>query len=274
MLRHIINYRRSIVLFLVILLVTALLFPELQKRPFYFLSRPVVFVLSGLQAGLTWIGGGVGNTWTGYINLVSVRRENERLRQDLSRLQNENLQLQETARAAERLQEFLDFKKNATYHLLAAAVIGRDPSNWYRTLMINKGSRDGVAVEMGVITPAGVVGRVIKTGPAVSQVLLMTDRNSTVAALTQRSRDEGLVEGTEKGLARIKYLSLLADVKEGDLVLTSGLTGSFPKGLAIGTIGRVTKKELDLFKEAEVIPGMDFSMIEEVLVVTSVEDRK
>jgi rod shape-determining protein MreC len=234
----------------------------------------VVFVLSGLQTGLTWISGGFGNAWTGYINLVSVRRENERLRQDLSRLQHENLQLQETARAAERLQEFLDLKKNAPYHLLAAAVIGRDPSNWYRTLTINKGSRDGVAVEMGVITPAGVVGRVIKTGPAVSQVLLMTDRNSTVAALTQRSRDEGLVEGTEKGLARIKYLSLLADVKEGDLVLTSGLTGSFPKGLPIGTIGRVTKKELDLFKEAEVIPGMDFSKIEEVLVVTSVEDRK
>jgi len=274
MLRQIINYRRSLVLFLVILLVTVLLFPELQKRPFYVLSRPVVFVLSGLQAGLAWVGGGIGNTWTGYINLVSARRENERLKQDLARSQNENIQLQETARAAARLQEFLELKKNAAYHLLAASVIGRDPTNWYRTLMINKGSREGIAVDMGVITPSGVVGRVIKTGPAVSQVLLMTDRNSTVAALTQRSRDEGLVEGTEKGLARIKYLSLLADVKEGDLVLTSGLTGSFPKGLPIGTIGRVTKKELDLFKEAEVIPGMDFSTIEEVLVVTSVEDRK
>jgi rod shape-determining protein MreC len=140
--------------------------------------------------------------------------------------------------------------------------------------MINKGSRDGVAVEMGVITPAGVVGRVIKAEPAVSQVLLITDRNSAVAALIQRTRDEGLVEGTEKGLARIKYLSLLADVKEGDLVLTSGLTGSFPKGLPIGTLGLVTKKELDLFQQAELTPNVDFSKIEEVLVVTSLDERK
>lgn len=274
MLRQIINYRRFIVLFLVVLLVTVLLFPELQKRPFYFLGRPVVFVISGLQKGLTWIGEGFGNGWKGYINLVSVRRENERLKQDLAQLQNENIRLQEAALANQRLQELLDLKKEAAYHLLAAGVIGRDPSNWYRTLMINKGSRDGVAVEMGVITPAGVVGRVIKAEPAVSQVLLITDRNSAVAALVQRTRDEGLVEGTEKGLARIKYLSLLADVKEGDLVLTSGLTGSFPKGLPIGTLGLVTKKELDLFKEAEVTPNVDFSTIEEVLVVTSLDERK
>jgi rod shape-determining protein MreC len=274
MLRQIINYRRFIVLFLVVLLVTVLLFPELQKRPFYFLGRPVVLVISGLQKGLTWIGGGFGNAWKGYINLVSVRRENERLNQDLARLQNEKIQLQEAVHASERLQELLDLKKGSAYQGLAAAVIGRDPSNWYRTLMINKGSRDGVAVEMGVITPAGVVGRVIKAEPAVSQVLLITDRNSAVAALIQRTRDEGLVEGTEKGLARIKYLSLLADVKEGDLVLTSGLTGSFPKGLPIGTLGLVTKKELDLFQQAELTPNVDFSKIEEVLVVTSLDERK
>ncbi|MBI3811719.1 MAG: rod shape-determining protein MreC [Nitrospirae bacterium] len=274
MLRQIINYRRFIVLFLVVLLVTVLLFPELQKRPFYFLGRPVVFVISGLQKGLTWIGGGFGTVWNGYVNLVSVRRENEQLRRDLARLQNETIRLQEDAHANERLQELLDLKKAAAYHGLAAAVIGRDPSNWYRTLMIDKGSRDGVAVEMGVITPAGVVGRVIKAEPAVSQVLLITDRNGAVAALVQRTRDEGLVEGTEKGLARIKYLSLLADVKQGDLVLTSGLTGGFPKGFPIGTLGRITKKEPDLFKEAEVTPNVDFSKIEEVLVITSLDDRK
>ncbi|HEY5595270.1 MAG TPA: rod shape-determining protein MreC [Nitrospiria bacterium] len=274
MLRQIINYRLFIVLFLIVLLVTVLLFPELQKRPIYFLGRPVVFVISGLQKGLTWIGGGFGNAWEGYINLVSVRRENERLKQDLARLQNETIQLQEAALAHERLRELLDLKKTAAHRLLAAAVIGRDPSNWYRTLMINKGSRDGVAVEMGVITPAGVVGRVLKAGPAVSQVLLITDRNSAVAALIQRTRDEGLVEGTENGLARIKYLSLLADATEGDLVLTSGLTGSFPKGLPIGTLGRVTKKDLDLFKQAELTPRVDFSKIEEVLVVVSLDEQK
>ncbi|MBI3994768.1 MAG: rod shape-determining protein MreC [Nitrospirae bacterium] len=271
MLRQIINYRRFIILFLIVLLVTALLFPEMQKRPIYFLGRPVVFLISGLQKGMAWIGGGFGNIWNGYINLVSVRRENERLKQDLARLQNETIRLQEAAQAHERLLQLLDLKTEADYRAVTAAVIGRDPSNWYRTLLINKGRRDGVAVEMGVITPAGVVGRVIKAEPAVSQILLMTDRNSAVAALVQRTRDEGLVEGTEKGLARMKYLSLLSEAKEGDLVLTSGLTGSFPKGLLIGTLGRPAKKDLDLFQQAEVIPGVDFSTLEEVLVITSLD---
>jgi rod shape-determining protein MreC len=272
MLRQIINYRRFILLFLVVLLVAALLFPELQKRPFHFLGRPVVFLVSGIQEGLTWIGGGFGHVWNGYIDLVSVQRENETLRQDLARLQNENIRLEEAALANDRLKQLLDLKKEMPYHLLAAEVIGRDPSNWYRTVMINKGTRDGVGIEMGVITPAGVVGRVIKADPASSQVLLLTDRNSAVAALIQRTRDEGLVEGTEKGFARIKYLSLLADLNEGDLVLTSGLTGVFPKGLQIGTLGRATKKELDLFQQAEVTPAVDFTKLEEVLVVRFPKD--
>jgi rod shape-determining protein MreC len=273
MLRQIINYRRFIILFLAVLLVAVVLFPELQKRPVYYLGRPAVFLLSGLQKALTWTANGIGGVWNGYINLVSVRRENEILKRDVVRLQDENVQLQEAAQANERLEQILNFRKANAFHTLVAAVIGRDPSNWYRTLMINKGTRDGVAIEMGVITPVGVVGRVIKADPTVSQVLLVTDRNSAVAALIQRTRDEGLVEGTERGLARIKYLSLLADLKEGDLVLTSGLTGSFPKGLPIGTLGHATKKELDLFQQAEVVPSVDFSKLEEVLVITSLEDR-
>jgi rod shape-determining protein MreC len=273
MLRQIINYRRFIILLLAVLLVAVLLFPELQRRPVSFLGRPVVFLISGLQKGLTRTTDGVASLWRGYIDLISVRRENARLKQDLDRLQSENLQLQEAAQTNERLQQLLDFKKSNAYPMVAAAVIGRDPSNWYRTLMIDKGTRDGVAIDMGVITPVGVVGRVIKTDSKVSQVLLVTDRNSAVAALIERTRDEGLVEGTERGLARIKYLSLLADLKAGDLVLTSGLTGNFPKGLPIGTLGRVTKKELDLFQQAEVVPSVDFSKLEEVLVITSLGDR-
>ncbi|HUK55683.1 MAG TPA: rod shape-determining protein MreC [Nitrospiria bacterium] len=274
MLRQIINYKRFIILLLTVLFVAVLLFPELQKRPVYFLGRPVVFLVSGLQKGLARTSDGFANVWRGYINLISVQRENGVLKQDLARLQSENLRLQEAAQADERLRLLLDFKKANAYSMVPASVIGRDPSNWYRTLTIDKGTRDGVAIDMGVINPAGVVGRVIKTDPTLSQVLLVTDRNSAVAALIQRTRDEGLVQGTERGLARIKYLSLLADLKEGDLVLTSGLTGNFPKGLPIGTLGRVTKKDLDLFQQAEVVPSVDFSKLEEVLVITSImEDR-
>jgi len=273
MLRQRANHRRIFILLLILLLLGVILFPELQKRPLYFLARPVVLVITGLQAGLTWIGGGFGHVWQNYFDLVSVKRENDLLKQDLARLQNEKIQLLEAAQAADRLQQLLDLKEAVSYHLVAARIIGRDPSNWYRTVMINKGTRDGVNVEMGVITPVGVVGRVIKSSATASQVLLATDRNSAVAALIERTRDEGLVEGTENGMARIKYLSLLAELQEGDLVLTSGLTGVFPKGLQIGTLGRTTKKESDLFQQAALVPSVDFSKLEEVLVITSLEER-
>jgi len=273
MLRQKAIHRRFIILFLIILLIGVILFPEIQKRPLHYLSQPIVVAVTGIQAGMTWIAGGFTHVWENYIALVTVRRENELLKQEVARLQNDKTQLQEAALANLRLQRLLDLKETASFRSVAAAVIGRDPSNWYRTLMINKGSRDGVEVEMGVVTPVGVVGRVIKTSATASQVLLVTDRNSAVAGMIQRTRDEGLVEGTENGMARIKYLSLLADLQEGDLVLTSGLTGTFPKGLQIGTLGRATKRESDLFQQAALVPSVDFSKLEEVLVITSLNGR-
>lgn len=269
--RQIKNYSGFIVLFIIFMIVFLFLFPEMQRRPVHFLTRPLVFVLSEIQGSLTGIGRGLGNIWFGYINLASVRSENERLRLDLARLRNENIRLQEVALTHERLGQILEFKKEGGPQFLLASVIGRDPSNWYRTVMIDKGEKDGVEVEMGAVSPHGVVGRVIKTNRSVSQVLLLTDRNSAVAGRVQRTRDEGLIEGTERGLARMRYLSLLAEARAGDLVLTSGLAGIFPKGLLIGTLGPVMKEEPDLFQQAEIIPSMDFSKLEEVMIITSLD---
>ena len=216
---------------------------------------------------------GVGRIWSGYMDLTQVREENLKLREELHRLQDENIRLLEARAAYDRLEQLLSFKIQSPYPVIAARVVGRDPTNWYRTLMIDKGEREGVAVDMGVIVPSGVVGRVIKTAPHLSQVLLLTDRNSAIAALVQRTRDEGIVEGTEEGLARIKYLSTLSELQEGDRVLTSGLAGSFPKGLFIGQIHRVEKQERALFQQAEIIPSVDFSKLEEVLVIVSPESK-
>ncbi|HEY5649762.1 MAG TPA: rod shape-determining protein MreC, partial [Nitrospiria bacterium] len=190
-----------------------------------------------------------------------------------SRLLAENIRLEEAALAHKRLEEILGLKQTGRFSFIPANVIGRDPTNWYQTLQIDKGTRDGVAVDMGVTTPRGVVGRVIEAGPTSSKILLLTDRNSAVAGLVQETRDEGIVEGTEKGLARIKYLSLLATSEEGHRVITSGLAGSFPKGFLIGILGPLTKKENDLFQEARVIPATDFSRLEEVLVITGLREE-
>jgi rod shape-determining protein MreC len=211
--------------------------------------------------------GGIGDIWEGYIALVRTKKENEKLVEDLQQLQAENLRLRDLALENSRLQQLLEFKQTSPLELTAAKVVGRDPTNWYRTAMINKGEQAGLKAGMGVITPVGVVGRIIKTTPAASQVLLLTDHNSSVAALVQRTRDEGLVEGTEAGLARIKYLPILSEVGVDDVVLTSGLAGIFPKGLMIGQVTEIQKKEDGLFQVARIKPAVDFTKLEEVLVI-------
>jgi rod shape-determining protein MreC len=153
--------------------------------------------------------------------------------------------------------------------MVAARVIGRDTGNWYRTILLNKGQSDGFKPDMGVVTPAGVVGRIVKTTAATSVVLLVTDPNNAIAGLIQRTRDEGIVEGTTQALARLKYIPLLSNARPGDQVVTSGLVGGFPRGLTIGTITRIDKDEGALFQSAELTPDVDVGRIEEVLVIQS-----
>jgi rod shape-determining protein MreC len=262
-----IGYKRLFVLLLIFIFLIFFLFPELQKRPMYYMMRPFAYLISTLQNGFMGVVQGVGGAWSGYIQLTQVRKDNLGLNEELERLRDENVRLLEAKAALDRLELLLAFRTQSPYPVIAARVIGRDPTNWYRTLMIDKGERQGVRVDLGVIVPSGAVGRVIKTTPDYAMVLLLTDRNSAVAAIVQETRDEGIVEGTEKGLARIKYLSTLSEVKEGDQVVTSGLTGDFPKGILIGRIRQVERQEMALFHQAEVMPSVDFSKLEEVLVL-------
>jgi rod shape-determining protein MreC len=135
--------------------------------------------------------------------------------------------------------------------------------------VLNRGERDGIRPEMGVMTQAGVVGRVVKANPSTAVVLLITDPNNAVTGLIQRTRDEGIVEGTVRGLARMKYIPLLSAARVGDTVVTSGLTGGFPKGLVIGSVRSIERVEGDLFQSADITPEVDVSKLEEVLVIST-----
>jgi rod shape-determining protein MreC len=270
MFRSLVNYRRLIVLVLFTTLIIFLLSPELQHRPLLLVERPVGYLVLFFQRGLGTVVQGISHGWSHYIALGHMYEENQRMETEIEQLKIDNTQLQEMAIANDRLTELLGFKQKSPFRMTAAEVIGRDLSNWYRTVMINKGEKDGVSRDMGVVTPAGVVGRIVKTSASYSHVLLLVDPNSAVAALVQRSREEGIVAGTEKGLTQMKYLSTMADVKVGDVVMTSGLAGSFPKGLPIGKVSRVENKQTDLTQQVEVIPAVDFSRLEEVLVITSI----
>jgi rod shape-determining protein MreC len=122
---------------------------------------------------------------------------------------------------------------------------------------------------MGVLTLSGVVGRVVKATNYSSVVLLVNDPNNAVPGLIQRTRDQGIVVGTIGGRARMRYIPLLSTVQLGDVVATSGLTGAFPKGIPIGTISRIEKEDDDLFLSAEIVPEVEFTKLEEVLVITA-----
>jgi rod shape-determining protein MreC len=250
-----------------LLLAALFLFPHQSQGLLQYLDGPVGQVVRLPLEAVASLDQGLSGLLERYIALQGVQEENQRLRQDIEWLRGQNSQLREAASATERLASLLQFKEQALPVMVAAQVIGRDSTNWYRSVILNKGESDGIKPDMGVITPAGVVGRVVKTTGATAVVLLVTDPNNAIAGLIQRTRDEGIVEGTQQGLAKLKYIPLLSGVRDGDHVVTSGLVGGFPRGLAIGTITRIGKEEGALFQTAELTPEVDVGRLEEVLVI-------
>jgi len=206
--------------------------------------------------------------WARYVALRKVQEENEQLRREIEFLRGQAADLREMAAANQRLGELLKFQGKTPSQTVAARVIGRDATNWYQGVVLDKGEQDGIRAEMGVLTLSGAVGRVVKTRASTSVVLLITDPNNAVTSLIQRTRDEGIIEGTFDGKARMKYIPVLSTVRVGDPVVTSGLTGGFPRGVPVGTITSIQKDEGGLFQTAEVQPEVDFTKLEEVLVVT------
>lgn len=259
--------RRLALVCFTLLLLAFSLFPSQSQGLLQYLDGPIGQVVRLPLEAIASLDQGVADLWQSYVALQGAQIENQQLKRDLEWLQGQNSQLREAAAATDRLAALLKFKEQAMPTMVAAQVIGRDATNWFQAVILNKGENDGIQKNMGVVTPAGVVGRVVKTTAASSVVLLVTDSNNAIAGLIQRTRDEGIVEGTQKGQARLKYIPLLSTVKEGDRVVTSGLVGGFPRGLAIGTITHIDKEEGALFQSAELAPDVDVSRVEEVLVI-------
>jgi len=261
--------RRVTLVLLALLLSALLVFPTQSQGLLQYIGVPLAPIVTLPIETLAALDRNLRDVWEGYVALHGVREENQRLRREVELLRDQNSRLREGVSASQRLTALLEFKERTASQTVAAQVIGRDATNWYRAVMVNKGEGDGVRVEMGVITPAGVVGRVVKTNASASMVLLVTDPNNAITGLIQRTRDEGIVEGTARGLARLKYIPLLSTVRSGDRVITSGLTGGFPRGLPIGVITSIDKTEGDLFQSAEIVPDTDLTRLEEVLIITA-----
>lgn len=209
--------------------------------------------------------------------LGGMQAEIDSLQKQIATLEMENNQLRENCRELERLRSLLGFKtSNPQYELLAARVIGRSFSNWFSTLTIDAGSKDGVAKNMVVITPQGVVGRISAVGPYSSEVLLITDPQGPAGAvvLVQDTRIPGVVEGVGDGtgMLHMKHIPYDANIQEGQLVVTSGLGTVFPAGLPIGRVQRVEREAEPsaLQQDALIAPAVDFNRLEEVLIITRI----
>jgi len=230
------------------------------------LGRAFLEVMAPLQAVTTGLARRTGDLWSGYVSLIGVERENGRLRGYLHELERHATHQRELELMNRRLKRLLALQRRLPTRAVAAEVSSRDASVWFQSLTLDKGEVDGLEPGMSVLAPAGVVGVISSTSPHAARVLLLTDPNSGVDVLVQRTRVRGIVSGLLEQGAVLKYVKRAEDVRVGDRVVASGLDGIFPKGITVGRVTRVSRKDRGLFLYAEVAPAADASRLEEVLV--------
>ncbi len=202
-----------------------------------------------------------------YIFLSRVQEENKDLKKIVSALREENNRLREALLTDERLKKLHNWQSGYAYRSQVAQVYARGTSPWFKTVLVNKGEKDGVSKNMAVTTAEGVVGRVIDVAPDTAKVLLLNDANSAVDVIVQGSRAQGILEGKIEEACILKYVQKNDEVQVGDRVITSGLGGVFPKGLMVGAITRVDRKRPGIFQYIEVAPAVDLSKLEEVIIL-------
>jgi rod shape-determining protein MreC len=215
----------------------------------------------------------VQQAWHRYLFLVGLTDENRYLRQENDRLTNEVVQYREAFYENQRLQRLLGLQSQLVYKTVAARVIGGYQKSALRTILIDQGTTSGIRKDLPVVTDRGVVGRVIESTWHVSRVLLLTDGNSNIDAILQSDRIQGVLQGAGDAGCTLKYVSKMEDVKPGDVAITSGQTTTFPKGLILGVVALVRKQEGGLFQRIEVVPTVDYTRLEEVLVLLLPEEK-
>lgn len=202
-----------------------------------------------------------------YVALLGVRDENEKLRGRLAEVEEENLQLREALVASGRLARIAEMRDDFEVPMLPAELVGLDVSAWFRSGLIDRGRQHGVLSGMPVINEQGLVGLVTATSHAAAKVMLLIDRQSAVDAVVQRSRSRGIVRGAHGDDLLFEFVVRDGDVQAGDVLVTSGLGGVYPKGLRIGEVSSVSEADSKMLRTASVRPAVDFGRLEQVFVM-------
>ncbi|MBR1580422.1 MAG: rod shape-determining protein MreC [Selenomonadaceae bacterium] len=236
-------------------------------------SQGLMLILSPFQSAVSWIGNKLGFITTTVNDVMTVHEQNKQLRVEVEQLRAQNLEASEFAAENQRLRALLDYKDAAKqFDLLAARVIGRESATWTSMVVINRGLADGLAVDMAVVTSMGLVGHLSEVGLNSSKVQLILDPRSSVGTLVQRpeSRVAGIVEGDMNNptMPRMVNIPKDADVQVGDVIVTSGFGGVYPKGIVVGHVKEVKNDEGGLLKYGVLETTVNFQKLEDVAVIT------
>lgn len=231
-----------------------------------YLQRGVLDVVAPISKSFQLTVQGVKGIYEEYLALRKTREANAHLRQEIARLQTQLTEYHEAYLENQRLRRLLDFKNAVKAEAIPAQVVVHDPSGWFQTLIVDKGAMDGVGADMPVVNDEGVVGRVMDVSEHYARVVLITDPASAIDGMIERNRMRGVLAGKDASSCLLKYVRGNFDVQIGDLIITSGKDGIFPKGLRLGRVKGVRKDPVALFQIIEVEPAVRLGALEEVLI--------
>ncbi len=232
-----------------------------------FLRMTVIEIASPVADAVNLSLKGLRDFWRKYLFLIGLQEENRRLRGENAALFGQLNSYREGYHEGCRLRKLLALKDGLSGKSVAARVVDNNHDSLLKTVLIDKGTSDGLSEGLPVLSAEGVAGRIMETSCNYSLVLLTIDGTSNIDAVIQRDRTQCILQGTGKSLYKLKYVPHTVDVMTGDILLSSGMAGVFPKGLVLGTVATVNNHKHDLFKEIYVAPSVDFERLEEVLVL-------
>jgi rod shape-determining protein MreC len=244
-----------------------------ESGPVRLIRQWAVALVTPFERGLVHSEQGIRHAWRDYFYLRGVRHENVELREQIEAMRLEQIRLEQDAAQARRIQALLQFKEQYISKTVAAQVIGSSGSETSRIIYIDRGSNQGIESNMAVITPEGIVGKVLRVYPSTSQVLEITDQTSGVGATLVKSRLQGILKGQPEGNPNLAYIMADESVVPGEDVVTSGGDRIFPKGLPVGKVVSVSPGK-DLFLNVRVTPSASLGRLEEVLVITKVTEKE
>ena len=259
MIKYLKQYRFYITLFLFILIpVIAIDTSTRSPRDYRFYDRVIVGLTSPIQAGISYVLEQIASGYQNYVYLWQTHKDNLSLLEENRKLLNSIANLRETQQENIRLRKLLQFEEKFNIQSVVARVIAKDVSSEFRSIRINRGESSGIRKRMAVVTDEGIVGRVLRTTQKTSDIVTILDLLSAVDTIVERSRARGVVEGLTDDSCQLKYTLRTDDIQLGDILISSGLGGMFPKGVSVGTVSRVNRKAYGITQEVEVRPSVDF----------------